>query len=349
MEYMSELLCSSETLPPPAMPLFPDPALTANIYCSGLLDSVIFLAVAPFWQAFQRHDPAPACYLWLMRYGKGGEHLKVRVHGPESQCLLARGQLEERVTAFLSGLEQPAEPVAGEQREKAPPIDVEDATDHPDLSFLWTTYRRNPISFGGKPFLGDDRYAHLLTRCLASGCERLLALAPGANGLLPHALRQSTLLESLISGLAALDFSAAKRADYLAYHRDWLLRSTLSPSQRSENGPIEQICQYFDAQIARMKGSLLPFQKAAEDGWNGSRETRSEDGWRQSLADLLAHIASLCRDPDYHLDPFAGDPVFAPVFKVFHGLANQLGLKRTDEAFAHHLLFRIAAADRATL
>src|SRR6476661_446290 len=115
-------------------PAFPDPALTANVYCSGRLDTVIFGAVAPFWRELRPHDPGRLGHLWLMRYGKGGEHLKIRFHGPESCRPLIRGRLEERVTAFLGSLEPAAEP-APPARERAPAIDVEDAAEnHPDLT-----------------------------------------------------------------------------------------------------------------------------------------------------------------------------------------------------------------------
>lgn len=331
--------------------LFPDPALTANIYCSGRLDTVIFRAVAPFWRELLSLDPEGLCFLWLMRYGKGGEHLKVRVHGPESLRPLLRENLEEKVTALLDSLPEGATPLAN--RERAPAIDAEDeGGDHPDRTFVWTSYRRSHVSLGGRPFLSDDRYVALFTRCLAAGCERVLALEPGASGVLGHPVRQRALLTALIAGLAALGFSAGKRADYLAYHRDWLLRFALPVEERCESEPVEQLHRRLDEQIARMGESLQPLRRAADAGWNGSKgagvlEDDPDAGWRRSLADLLGYIAPLCRDPDYRLDPFASDPVFAPVFKVFHGFANQLGLKRMDEAFAHHVLLRLAESSRS--
>jgi hypothetical protein len=322
--------------------LCPDPAVTANIYCSGRLDRVIFHAIAPFWRELRSRDPEGRCLLWLMRYGKGGEHLKVRVHGPESLRPFLRESLEEKVTAFLDLLPEGARAPAN--RDRAPAIDVEDEDgDHPDRTFVWTSYRRSPVSLGGKPFLADDRYVALFTRCLSAGCERILALEPGAGGTLSHSIRQRTLLTALIAGLAALEYSAEKRADYLAYHRDWLLRFLLPVEESCEREPAERLHRHLDEQIARMGEALLPLRRNAESGWHGSgTEVSGKADWKRSLADLLGYVAPLCRDPGYRLDPFASDPVFAPVFKVLHGFANQLGLKRMDEAFAHHLLFRIA-------
>lgn len=332
---------------------FPDPVLTANVYCAGRLDAAVFHSIVPFWRELRQHDPGRLCYLWLMRYGKGGEHLKVRLHGPEPLRPLLRQLLAEKVNAFLAALPAPVERPAKGQREKAPPIDAEDdvAGDHPDGSLLWTTYRRSPIALGGKPFLSEDGYVARFTRCLAAGCcDLVLALEPGAGGLLTAAVRQRTLLQAVITGLAAAGFPSEMRAGYLAYHRDWLLRSALPVDLRARAEPVAELCRRFDLQVAAMGESLAALRRVAEAQWNGagvearSRESGTGADWRQSLAGLVEHVTPLCADPDYRLDPFASDPVFAPVFKVFHGLANQLGLKRMDEAFVHHTLLHIAAS-----
>jgi hypothetical protein len=329
---------------------FPDPVVTASIYCSGRLDAVLFHAVAPFWREIRSQDPRRLCFLWLMRYSKGGEHLKVRVHGPKSRRPVLRELLEEKVTAFLASLPEPVDRPPAAPPERAPAVDPEDDPDwgdHPDRALLWTTYRRSPVSLGGPPFLSDDRYAALLTRSLAAGCERIFALKPDAGGALAPPVRRRALLAGLIVGLAALGFDPGKRASYLAYHRDWLLRFELPMADRCETGAVERLLPGLDGRMARMGESLLSLRRVAEAGWEGSGGAPDpgegpDAGWRRSLADLLEYISPLCLDPDYRLDPFAGDPVFAPVFKVLHGFANQLGLKRLDEAFAHHVLLRIA-------
>jgi hypothetical protein len=338
-----ELAAGPEEAAKVADQLFPDPVLTASLYCVGRLDQAIFHAVALFWRELRRHDPERLCYLWLMRYGKGGEHLKVRIHGPESLRPLIRGLLEEKAARFLDSLPE-AEAPPSRTRQRVPAIDAEeDEVDggRPDRTLLWTTYRRSPVSLGGKPFLLDDRYAALLTRCLASACERVLALQPYADGSLPHRVRQGALLKALIRGLAALGFPAGKRVEYLAYHRDWLLRYVLPQIWRSEAEAVEHLQRRLDEQMAGMAGSRLPLRRALDED---STESGPDMDWERSLSGLLAYVSPLCRDPDYRLDPFASDPVFAPVFKVFHGLANQLGLRQRDEAFAHHLLLRMAAS-----
>lgn len=323
--------------------LFPDPSLTANIYCSGLLDRVIYQAVVPFWQEFRSNDPGRLSYLWLMRYGAGGEHLKVRIHGPDFSRPIQLRLLEEKVVSFLDSL--PAAAPSFRSQERAPAIDAEDTRgDHPDHTFLWTNYARSHISLGSEPFLSDDRYTALLTRCLAQGCELLLASETGADGSLSHSLRLRLLLWAAISGFSALGFSAEKRAQYHAYHRDWLLRSVLPADRRFDADPLEEIRRRLDERITRSGDFLSAVQRMACTEWvEDEMEPHDgfpDEGWPQSLADLLAYVSLLCRDPLYHFDPFASDPTFAPIFKLFHGLANQFGLRGADEAFIHHALFR---------
>jgi hypothetical protein len=322
---------------------YPDPILTASFYCSGRLDEVLHQVVAPSWRVLQQSEPGSGAYLWTMRYGKGGEHLKVRLHGPGSLAHPARALLQQAAESFFARLGEPSGVRAPVGWKGAAAVDVDDevVSDHPDRSLLWTRYRRSHVSLGGKPFLDDDGYAGRITRCLAAGCERVLLLAPDATGKVPHRARQSALLKALIGGLAALGFAADARSAYLAYHRDWLLRFTLARNH-AEAGKTHDLLQLFDRRAEAMGPSADTLRRAARAEWARSwtaMEPEGEDAaWRRSLADLLGYISPLCADPDYHIDPFAGDPCFAPVFKVFHGLANQLGLNLIEEAFAHHLL-----------
>lgn len=288
-----------------------------------------------------------------MRYGKGGEHLKVRVHGPEGHLLLQRQLLEERASSFFATSSERAEPTK-KGWVGAPPIDVEDDVeeDYPDRTLLWTTYRRSHVSLSGKPYIDDDQYVALFTQCLSSGCEQVLALKPGEDGLLPHRIRQSTLIKALITGLGALDFSTEKWANYLTYHRDWLLRFILPKNRRTEIEPVEQLLNSFEERIARMGDSLQPIRAAAEAERNRVRKGKSargaEEAWQQALIDLLTYVRRFSSDPNYRLDPFASDPVFSPIFKVFHGLGNQLGLNLADEALAHHILLQTTIASKST-
>jgi hypothetical protein len=335
------------------MQYFPDPALTANLYCAGGLDEVLFRVVAPFWRELRLQDPERLCYLWVVRYGRGGEHLKIRVHGPEDLLSRQRELLEARAAAFFSSLPEPAALPPNEVNRESPPIDEEDKAGggHPDRTLLWTTYVRSHVSLGGKPFLSGDRYAALLTRCLAAGCDLILAQEPGPGGALPHGVRQRTLLKALVAGLGALRLPAEAWNDYLAYHRDWLLRFVLPKERRAELQSLEQIRQRIDEQVAARRDSFVPLWRAAVREWDKGEaeeaDERPEPGWRESLAALWEHVRPFCADPEYRLDPFASDPAFAPVFKAFHGFANQIGLRLADEAFTHHLLLRAIQGEGA--
>jgi hypothetical protein len=339
----------SGTVQAPPVALFPDPVVTANIYRAGRLDEVIHRVMAPVWGEFQQHDPDHACYLWLMRYGKGGEHLKVRFHGPEVLAPRFRDPLGEAVEAYLAGLPENVEPLLKKGVAGAPPIDVEDNVeeDHPDRSFLWTRYGRSHVSLGGKPFLLDDRYAALFTTCMAKACEQVLALQLDDQGAFSHKARQTTLLKALIGGLAALGFPPEKRAQYLAYHRDWLLRFLLPKERRAEVEPVQGFQGHFDERLAKMGKILETLGRAAAEEWQDRTEPQTKfrgsgAPWRRALVDLYLYVRPFGSDPDYHLDPFASDPAFSPVFKVFHGLGNQLGLNLAEEAFAHHILFTVS-------
>jgi hypothetical protein len=171
----------------------------------------------------------------------------------------------------------------------------------------------------------------------------VLPLETGPDGLFPHRLRQSTLLKALIGGFAALGFSPRARAEYLPYHRDWLLRFVLPKDRRSEVEPVQQFHQIFQQRLAGMASAVNSLRQAALAQWRPANTMQTggagaDAEWRCSLVDLLQYIRPFCSDPDYQLDPFATDPAFSPIFKVFHGLANQLGLNLVDEGFAHHLL-----------
>ena len=327
---------------------FPDPILTANLYCAGRLNEAVFGAVRPAWRAFQEAAPERLWYLWFMRYGKGGEHLKIRLHGPAPGKDLLAGLLTDAAGAFFAAVEPPAAAPPPGRWANAPPLDAQDrvSADHPDRTLLWTDYARSPVSLGGEPFLGDDVYAARMTACLARAAEIVLeALTPDHDGAFPHGRRQSTLLGGLVAALAALGFTAEQRSSYLRYHRDSLLRFLLIKSEEPV-AAADAVLAQFNGRVAAMATSFQTVQARTAERWRHGPSARSagelETAWCQSLVRLHAHIAPLVSDPGHHLDPFAPDPAFSPLFKALHGLANALGIGLWDEALAHHLLLLVA-------
>lgn len=337
----------------PTASSFPDPVLTANLYCRERLDQVVQQVVLPLSRDLSAIDATGASYVWGIRYGRCGEHLKVRVHAPEQLRPRLQESLSVHAGAFFTALGEPATTGGPEPEPEVavPPIDVEDAAaaNYPDRSLLWTQYRRSHISLGGKPFLADDHYVALMTTCLGRGCERMLD-AFANKGEISHSYRQTILLDSLINGLAAVGFTVGQRAAYLEFHRDWLLRFNLVRN-RVDAEKTRAFLDRFERRAETAVTALNQLRDMTAEHWaEPPREAACHGTWGHSLLDLLEFVRPFSANPDYHIDPFATDPVFPILFKALHGFANQLGLKMLDEALAYHLLLRaISAASNGVL
>jgi hypothetical protein len=320
----------------------PDPVVTGSLYCSGALDQAL-LALVPF-RAFLRElgdDELP--YLWCVRYARGGEHLKVRVHGPADVEAAVRERLGKTAEDFLAALGPRPEGVERRVRQDAFPIDREDRLDEgpPDRSFLFTHYEKSHVSLGGQPFLGDEGYRARMTACLARGCDQVLLALADQGQPLSHGQRQRVVFRAVLTGLAALSLPPSQAAAYLAYHRDWLIRFPLlrdGSGEERANGLLADL----DRKAGAAEQTVTALRGVAEQLWRDPVAAR-ESGWGRALAGLRQYVAGLCSEPDDRLDPFAEDPTFNPIFKALHGLANHLGLKWVDEAYAYHLLLRAAA------
>lgn len=316
---------------------YPDPIVSANIYAAGSLDQAIRRGLVPFRRELRQLYPDTDLYFWAMRYGCSGEHLKVRVHGPQSESEALRELLGESMERALLGLQADSDPESGSP---SPPIDVEDEEKtHADRSWCWTTYRRHHISLGSKPFLLDDGYVARFTRCLGAACEVVVeALAPEAEGVAQHMVRHNTMTQLLVDGLAVLGFDDSQRCDYLDYHRDWLIRFPLLRSGGTA-AQVHEIVGRFEQIRGQMAEELETLgHLLAHSEWEKAKV--ESDLWRSTLVDLWNYTAVLCEDPAYRVDPFASAPIFTPLFKLFHCTANQLGLSRLEEALVHHLLVR---------
>lgn len=308
--------------------------------------------VAPSWQELQRQSIGLDCYLWVMRYARGGEHLKVRWHGPDAQALLWRAILEGKWKNYREGLPSVSDRPPRLSQSKVTPIDVEDqaSEDYPDRFLLWTHYKRSHVSLGYHPYLQDDRYVELLTRCLGFSTEMLLdVLECGPGGSAAHGPRQTILLKAIITGLAALSFSPTELDFYLLYHRDSLLRA-FRRRKKIINGSLNMaaLVARFEGEIERMgqqarrlaTQARIHWQEGTLPPWGGRFAA-----WSQALRALADYVNPICRDRAHHIDPFAESPMFPPLFKVFHGLANQIGLDALNEAFAYHLLISLTAPE----
>jgi hypothetical protein len=317
----------------------PDPVLTASIYTAAGLDDLIHSAIAPFWNGMRRCNPAREWSMWLVRYGLRGVHLKVRLHGPAEEREAVRALLEHAVRAHLPAPPAHAAAIAKAAEPEPPPIDAEDHDEGacPEGTLLWTHYRRSPVSLGPAPHLRSDRYATLLTTCLSRAADIVLAAFDGCAP--PAAERQRILLKSLIAGLGAAGFLHASRSDYLAYHRDWLLRFALP-----DEGRAAETRAGLDQHVDRMGEGLEQIRRVAEAQWRPDGAAAAGDdaqaAWRGAIGELCAWLEPFDTADGFHTDPFALEPMMPPVFKVFHGMANQLGVPMLQEALVHHILLR---------
>jgi hypothetical protein len=315
---------------------FPDPIVTANVYASGMLDDIMRGVLVPFRRELEKDALGGRCFFWVVRYSRNGEHLKVRVHGsPEDEGLLRR-MLERHTVHWLDSVNEIAAPGPRKLRTDVPPIDPEERTQivAPDRSLLWTTPTRSPVSLGSGPWLDDDAFAARACETLACGCGFALD-AMEATTVVSASLRQKLLIKALLAGLPAVNWrEQSDVTTYLEYHRDWLLRFFID-----EESAQQKMLQQFDEQIHRMINGVGQLRHLAQTHHQSSS---SQDGrtsaWTAALADLSAFLNSFQGRPGYQVDPFTSQVSFPPLFKVFHGLANQLGLKPMEEAYVHQLV-----------
>lgn len=328
----------------------PDPLVSASIYCAGRLDDLLLRGIADFWRRVRAEDPDHSCHIWFVRYRRGGEHLKVRVHAPAAKAPFLRDELEQAVRRYFATLPEPTAEEAAAKRGRAelPPLDPEDrvADEYPDRSLLFTTYERSYVSLGGNPLLEDDFYVGRLTAFLALVGEKLLAELPldtsGALPQVPHGKRQAQLMKMVIAALAGLGWSEDQRTSYLLHHRNWLLRfSLLKALDRAEKS--RELLTRFSRQIEKMgEAGIGPIARTLGRLWD--EEDPNASG---PLRELVAHLDGFRGDPAYQLDPFTDEPAFTGVFKALHSIANQIGLAMPDEAFTYHLLLQLRSPDKA--
>lgn len=196
--------------------------------------------------------------------------------------------------------------------------------------------------YGGKPLLLDDTYVALFGACLGAGCEQVLkAFDLATISSLPHKKRQSTLFKILTTGLGSWK-SRSTIAAYLAYHRDWLVRSRLP----GRFGAL-RILETFDREMERLGASVPGSLRGAMESQIEKREPDvPEDRWQRSVLELRSFLDTRGNELEYDPDPFTRGFLFPAFFQLFHHLANQLGLKALDEAFAYHLMLRALEGER---
>lgn len=320
-----------------------DPRLSANIYCADHLDRVAADVIEPLWRRLEAERAAGSVWLWIMRYGKRGEHLKLRLHDPAEQLDLdaVRKQVEEDAGRLFDSLGE-----AGGDGESSsgvktavPPIDVEDRPKEPyeDRSVLWTGYQRHRLSLGDAEMFDDEQYCVLFTRAMAGATGVFLESLQAGGADAVAARRLPTLFAGVTAALWSLEMSQERRASYLAYHRDWLLRFSLTPSDPSVD-PAEQSRARFDQKLAAMDAQKR--QNLLEKAWYF--DSKPMEGavleFSKDVVALADYAGPIARALPRALDPRAEDFFDSVLFKLLQGFANLSGLRVFEEAWVHHLL-----------
>jgi hypothetical protein len=331
----------------------PDPIVTANIYCRGRLDDVIARCISPFWR-MRETGRGEGNYLWMLRYLRRGEHLKVRIHATEERADELRNALDVSVRSYLASLGPfPAGEPSAADAQGMPAIDPEDEGNgvHPDREVVWTRYRRSPIVLGSTSLLDDDRYAALFTRAMGHCSESVLSALDG-QGEVPFRARQTALLRLAVASLAGVEWSRGELARYLVYHRNWLLRHVLARAGHGGERGAELIALLHEnarrwesarPAVARVVASLWPDEKGGAG--SGPVRPRQQPSFLGQLARHVSDHGGDAGQPSSSFDPFAARSDFVPVFKVLHGSANQFGLKPLDEGFVYHFLLHVHAPE----
>ena len=320
-----------------------EPILTANVYCAGFLDQLIHEAIAPFWARYSASAGDGGRFLWFARYGRGGEHLKIRFHGSAAERDEVRQELATAVERFLGAL--PGLAAASERDGLVDqfPIDPEDhcARAYPDRTLLWTTYRCEPGIMGRQPMSADRLHAALFTGCLGIGTDIVLAgFKPDATGTVPGSLRLSLALKFFVAAFCALDLPPRARVENLRYHRDWLLASfglEIAPA-------CARIDQQIESRPALLAGLRPLLETAAQE-----EDALVDEGdlyyrWQSRFAELLCHAIRRANDPAFLADPYLRDQVLATSFKLLHAHTNQLATGLWNEAYVCQLLIRACEA-----
>ena len=195
---------------------------------------------------------------------------------------------------------------------------------------------------GEWPLGGEEVIVARYRACLELSTDVYLA-AVSANGCteLPYAERESAVLELLLAGLPAMLPKESQWQDYLAFHRDWLVRYPVLQNGYGTS-KASQILDLLDAQMEKV----------------GQRDFRTLAGatpcfvagplraaWSRSLSELATALAGRESDPRYQLDPFAHGPLFPTHFRLLHAVARQFGIALLDEAFLHHLVLKTLGSD----
>jgi len=324
-----------------------DPIISANIYCSQYINDLLRVAVAPF-RSEMRDATDGHGFLWFFRYGKRGEHLKLRLHAPDGHREALQARLAPVIARFLDTID-PAAPEHRLSKSALPALDVEDEPDedHPDRAMLWTHYRRSPVVVGDPIYTLDDHHMARFARAAAACSDFLLdEVLPASRDDAYLQRRQSAFLKLIIAGMAATDFTAATWVTYFTYHHDWLVRHLVAHGPRAVDeaelrAEIERHLDNARGAVPALAGVMSAQRAERRDGRISGGPLGA---WSDAVHNFFAYVQGYRGQAQYDRDPYTDDHSFLPLFKVFHACANQIGLRISNEAYLYGLLREAAIA-----
>jgi|GEM_PF-3929578 len=325
------------------MTLFPTPFLSASVYGQKQHDLLLDAFIRPFWDASTLKEAGG--FLWTMRYGGGGEHLKLRLHGPERHEVETRQALATVLDRFVESLPQsePGQAYAG----LFPSIDPEDEEEgiRPDRFWRWTTFRPSPFVLGAEKLAQDSTLAGLYAHAQSAVAEVVMRkVAPRRLESSFATLRQSLFIRMLIVSFVTLGFSTVEREAYLRHHHDWLVRFLIAKERSPEASPATILAPMRE-RIAAMESTIEAIRQGLDASTTGPDVHPTFGIWQQRLESFFGYVSMFRGDPTYDLDPYTDDYAFLPLFKLLHGACNQFGLRLRNELYVYHLL--LAAATEA--
>lgn len=301
---------------------------SASLYASNT--GLLLPRLLPFRR--RTHATDPRFTMWVLRYERGGEHLKFRFRGqPAFQHEISR-HFEAEVTDLLTN--HPPRPDAERRAaEDLPPIDLEDQASglRPDRCLVWTTYRFEPTHVGGEPLSEAEGFEDCYRRCLEAATGRMFdrleteqAAGDSAWPSLDRRMGWATEL-FLSAGIEMIGNIICQRPLWL-FSRDWLLRVTPDPT--TSLARITQRATLRPKTVARLR--------SRSEAILGDRTLLP---WRRAVRALRK--LCLITVETSHIDQLSGTERRAYLWvmsRLLHNAVNPLQLHLSNEAYLAQLL-----------
>jgi lantibiotic biosynthesis dehydratase-like protein len=312
------------------------PMISASIYCHGSVDELLQQVIRPFWRDIKVMLPQ-AC-LWVIRYARGGQHLKIRLHAPAEVHGTAANHLREVVEAFFAELPLSAK----DERDAAeylPPIDPEDHAGglRPDRSLIWTRYRYSPELVGAEPLSSATGFETVFVHCRAAATEVTLDwLEALDSGEISMRKRMALALQLFLAAIYGIHSHADTRVRYLTFQRDWLLRINLDREQA-----LMLLERKVEELVAQQK-ALGPLVTATSlpEGVLGA--------WCEAVGSLVRFcLDQFGRQDISDLDSDSEALIYFAISRIVHNAMNLVAIGISNEAYICQLLKSALVRSRA--